>query len=138
MTDFDDPGWSYAPEDSLLGGLQRGMGRAAYETTGDPMGPDLVAQCLDRDTRWDWSVDERSVYLARPVRDLSLPVEGVVAGLSGDDADEENRFSLCLDVLADLGRGQVACAPRPVSGRRSESCQPTSTGGRDLVGILAW
>jgi len=76
----------------------------------DPAAPELVADCLRRDCRWDWLVDERDVYLARLVRDLRLPVEQISAGLFGAPAREAERghaFATVLGVLEVLGRAGV-------------------------------
>lgn len=73
----------------------------------DPSAPTLVADCLRRDYRWDWQVDERDVYLARLVRDLRLPVEPIAARLfhaPAEKADDDNEFATTLGVLEVLGR----------------------------------
>lgn len=76
----------------------------------DPAGPELVADCLRRDYRWDWQVDEREVYLARLVRDLRLPVAGVTARLftaSREGSGDGHRFELTVGVVEALGRAGV-------------------------------
>ncbi|MDI6097219.1 hypothetical protein QLQ12_01170 [Actinoplanes sp. NEAU-A12] len=76
----------------------------------DPAAPELVADCLRRDYRWDWQVDEREVYLARLVRDLRLPVEPIAAGLfhaPAAKADDDHEFATTLGVLEVLGRAGI-------------------------------
>jgi len=76
----------------------------------DPAAPELVADCLRRDYRWDWQVDEREIYLARLVRDLRMPIEQVAAGLfdaPAPAADRGHAFATVLGVLDVLGRAGV-------------------------------
>lgn len=86
----DDEHWSYAPAKTLHGALQRGSGRAAVWVAAhpsEPALPELVYDLVRRNYRWD-SVDERTVYLARLVIDLDLPLEPIVerTGLAGREA----------------------------------------------------
>ncbi|SBT39187.1 hypothetical protein [Micromonospora auratinigra] len=103
----DSTGWRYAPTRTLVGALQRGLGRGAHRALVDPAAPEAVLACLRRDHRWFWQIDERAGYLARLVRDLRLPVAPMVAGLAAaapDPADDDNQFQHTLDVLVELGR----------------------------------
>ncbi|MFG2058107.1 hypothetical protein ACGFI9_29210 [Micromonospora sp. NPDC048930] len=107
--DTEDPahGWHYASPRTLAGALQRGLGRGAYQALVDPTAPALVIDCLRRDHRWFWQVDEREVYLARLVRDLRLPARPIVARLSAapsEESDDDNEFANTLAVLEVLGR----------------------------------
>jgi hypothetical protein len=65
--------------------------------------------CLRRDYRWWWVFDERSLYLARLVRDLALPVSAVVDAFR-TATEEDNARANISDVLAVLGRGGDAVA----------------------------
>ena len=55
-----------AAADSLLGGLQRGLGSAAREVLDGPPGDtrQLVRSCLETDPRWDTDLDHRADYYA--------------------------------------------------------------------------
>jgi hypothetical protein len=99
--------WSYASPDTVLGALQRGLGRGAHQAMSDPDAPGLVDACLRRDCRWDWQVDERYVYLARLVRDLRMPIAPIIAQLHiapPSESDDDNAFAVALGVLEVLGR----------------------------------
>ncbi|HET9655466.1 MAG TPA: hypothetical protein VFP72_08935 [Kineosporiaceae bacterium] len=109
-SESDGDAWSYASVTTTARALQRGLGRGALGAMLDPAGPELVADCLRRDYRWDWQVDEREVYLARLVRDLRLPVAGVTARLftaPGEGSDDGHRFELTVGVVEALGRAGV-------------------------------
>jgi len=77
-----------------------------------PAASDLVWECLRRDYRWDWQVDDRYVYLARLVRDLRLDMAGLdrqlrACGPRGsydepDPHDVDNQFGLAEGVLTTL------------------------------------
>src|SRR4051812_27042796 len=87
--------WHYESPRTLAGALQRGLGRGAHDAADDPAAPGLVMDCIRRDHRWDWQVDEREVYLARLVRDLRLPAAPIAAQLFSappDDLDDDNAF----------------------------------------------
>ncbi|MFC4042438.1 hypothetical protein ACFO1B_28770 [Dactylosporangium siamense] len=92
--------WYYDSPRTVAGALQRGLGRGAVRA-----GPDDVFACVRRDYRWNWSVDERAVYLARLVRDLRLPVGRLVDLLREDHGeDDDNAFGNTREVLTVLGR----------------------------------
>ncbi|MCU7731157.1 hypothetical protein ODJ79_46235 [Actinoplanes sp. KI2] len=117
MTGTTDDSWRYRSPQTLAGALQHGLGRGAYEAMFDPAGPELVADCLRRDYRWDRGVDEREIYLARLVRDLRMPIEQVSAVLFGAparDADRDHAFATVLGVLEVLGRAGVDGAAEEV------------------------
>ncbi|MEU7905489.1 hypothetical protein [Actinoplanes sp. NPDC049118] len=106
----DTDGWHYASPDTVAGALQRGLGRGAHRAMSAPAAPDPVTDCLRRDYRWDWQVDERDVYLARLVRDLRMPIAPIVARLHDAppaDSDDDNEFAVALGVLEVLGRAGV-------------------------------
>ncbi|OLT25084.1 hypothetical protein BJF79_13040 [Actinomadura sp. CNU-125] len=96
----------YASSGTLLGALQRGLGRGVTRAMHDPdAARPAVLSCLRRDHRWWWTVDERAVYLARLVRDLEIPVAQVLAVLDATPPeDDENAAGLTLEVLEVLGR----------------------------------
>ncbi|MFA7765129.1 hypothetical protein [Streptomyces sp. NRRL S-448] len=75
----------YAPHDCLEGLLQRGRGLGAVRALQDPAAAaPFVYDGIRRDWRWD-GIDERSLYLARLVRDLELSPTPVVEQLAGDE-----------------------------------------------------
>lgn len=95
------------PPDTLHGQLQRGRGSAARAAASTPGAGALVYDCVREDPRWDRQVESRSLYYARLVVDLELPVEPVAAHLAdpADHLDQDDwRTSLAIDVLADLVR----------------------------------
>jgi len=109
-TDHCDHDWHYASPRTVAGALQRGLGRGARRAMVDPAAPDLVTDCLRRDYRWSWQVDQRDVYLARLVRDLRLPLAPITALLYAappEESDHDNAFTATLDVLEVLGRAGV-------------------------------
>lgn len=118
-TDDCDHDWHYADPRTLAGALQHGLGRGAREALDDPTAPELVTDCLRRDYRWEWHVDEREVYLARLVRDLRLPISPITARLyaaAPEDSDDDNEFANTLGVLTVLGRAGVAQVVEDVRG----------------------
>ncbi|MFC9948538.1 hypothetical protein [Streptomyces pratensis] len=97
---------SYALHDSVEGLLQRGRGWGAVRALRDPQGSAVfVYDGIRRDWRWDRS-DERSLYLARMVRDLELSLTPIVDQLAGD---EEACLRACgvLELLALAGSGDA-------------------------------
>ncbi len=94
--------------------MQRGLGYAAYRAPRDPAGAQLAGECLRRDHRWDWQVDNRIVYLARLVRDVRLDITPLVGQLRArgprkhhdepDPTDDDNQFTLAVGVLTALAR----------------------------------
>lgn len=90
-----------APADTLAGMLHRGHGRGAVLATTDPDAADLVRDCVAHDYRWDWQVDDRTVYLARLVRDLALPLDPITA-LLHDSEDDQTALTLA-SLLVTLG-----------------------------------
>jgi hypothetical protein len=110
-----DDSWSYDSSRTFRGQLQRGLGNAARRARSDPAAGDLVWECLRRDYRWDWQVDDRCVYLARLVRDLRLDMSGLdrqlrACGPRGSDGepdphDVDNQFGLAEGVLTTLALG---------------------------------
>ncbi|MGI5170934.1 hypothetical protein ACQEU3_41940 [Spirillospora sp. CA-253888] len=103
---MDDEEDFYARPDTLLGALQRGMGRGVVQTMNDPAAArEAVLSCLRRDHRWWWTCDDRAVYLARLVRDLEIPIDRLLAVLDRvPPGDDENGAALTLEVLEVLGR----------------------------------
>ncbi|MFI1224164.1 MULTISPECIES: hypothetical protein [unclassified Streptomyces] len=96
----------YAHPDSTEGLLQRGRGLGATRALQDPRGSAVfVYDAIRRDWRWD-GTDDRSLYLARLVRDLELPTTPVVEMLTGD---EEACLRVCevLELLALAGSDEA-------------------------------
>jgi hypothetical protein len=105
--------WRYAPHDTLLGALQRGRGIAVARLRDQPEHAPLIYECISRDTRWDWQVDDRCTYLARLLRDLRLDPAPLVTqlracgpyrGTQPDPTDDDNQFDLAVEILAALAR----------------------------------
>lgn len=95
------------PVRTLHGQLQRGLGRAARRAADKPGAGEYVYDCVRRDPRWDHQCESRSLYYARLMVDLELPIAPVAAHLF-DPADltdsDEWRVRLAIDVLGDLVR----------------------------------
>ncbi|WP_329379674.1 hypothetical protein OG625_13405 [Streptomyces sp. NBC_01351] len=95
----DEDANKYAPYDSLRGLLQRGRGLGAVRALQDPAAAaPLVYEVIRRDWRWD-GIDDRALYHARLLRDLSLSPAPVVAQLAGDE-DDCMRAAEVLELLA--------------------------------------
>ncbi|MFE3433367.1 hypothetical protein [Streptomyces sp. NPDC059171] len=102
----DEHEMSYALPDSVEGLLQRGRGLGAVRAVQDPQRSVLfVYDGIRRDWQWD-QTDERSLYLARLVRDLGLSPLPIVDQLTGD---EEACLRACevLELLALAGSGDA-------------------------------
>ncbi|MFI1484148.1 HEAT repeat domain-containing protein [Streptomyces sp. NPDC020747] len=96
-----------APSGTLLGLLQRGRGDGTLHALTAPRAEALAAlsQCVLRDPRHDWQVENRSLYYARLFLDLNGELDEIEAHLF--DADdlldtEESRTGLALAVLGHL------------------------------------
>jgi hypothetical protein len=110
MTDDD---WYYAPAKTVQGALQRGCGVAGAWVATHQVAPELVWDCLRRDYRWDRQVDERTIYLARLVLDVELPLDPIIEQLwrtGRNPGYDGNRFGQSVDVLAALARAPVSAA----------------------------
>lgn len=104
MSDEDE--MFYAPHDCLEGLLQRGRGLGAVRALQDPAAAaPFVYDGIRRDWRWD-GIDERSLYLARLVRDLELSPTPVVEQLAGDEY-ACLRAARVLDLLAVSGSAEA-------------------------------
>ncbi|MFH9008222.1 HEAT repeat domain-containing protein [Streptomyces afghaniensis] len=96
-----------APSGTLLGLLQRGRGDGTLHALTAPRPEALAAlnQCVLRDPRHDWQVENRSLYYARLYLDLNGELDEIEAHLFGAedvlDADE-SRTGLALAVLGHL------------------------------------
>ncbi|MEU6705628.1 hypothetical protein [Streptomyces wuyuanensis] len=102
----DEHEMRYAHPDSVEGLLQRGRGLGAVRALQDPPGSAaFVYDGIRRDWRWD-GTDDRSLYLARLVRDMDLSPTPVVDQLAGD---EEACLRACelLELLALAGSGEA-------------------------------
>ncbi|GIE78901.1 hypothetical protein Aph02nite_48510 [Actinoplanes philippinensis] len=95
----------YASPNTVLGALQRGLGRGAHGAASTLGAAGPVTACLEDDWRWDTQVDEREVYLARLVRDLRMPIAPVIGLLDG-----EKSYPVALGVLEALGRAGIGAA----------------------------
>ncbi|MFI5983049.1 HEAT repeat domain-containing protein [Streptomyces sp. NPDC051555] len=96
-----------APSGTLLGLLQRGRGDGTLHALAAPRAEALAAlnQCVLRDPRQDWQVENRSLYYARLYLDLSGPLGEIEAHLfSAEDLldDGDGRTGLALSVLGHL------------------------------------
>jgi hypothetical protein len=106
--------WHYDSPRTFRGTMQRGLGHAAHGARVDPAGEQIAMECLRRDYRWDWQVDDRYVYLARLARDLNLDITllGDQMRACGprkhfgerDPADDDNQFAVAVGVLECLAR----------------------------------
>ncbi|MER6254014.1 hypothetical protein ABT224_21925 [Streptomyces sp. NPDC001584] len=104
MSDEDE--MFYAPHHSLEGLLQRGRGLGAVRALQDPAAAaPFVYDGIRRDWRWD-GIDERSLYLARLVRDLELSPTPLVEQLAGDE-DACLRAARVLELLAVSGSAEA-------------------------------
>jgi hypothetical protein len=96
-----------APSASLLGLLQRGRGDGTLHALAAER-PDALAaleECVTRDPRRDWQVENRSLYYARLYMELEAPLRGLEEHLFHVDDlldDEEARTGLTLAVLGRL------------------------------------
>ncbi|MBD0695240.1 hypothetical protein BG452_19470 [Streptomyces sp. CBMA123] len=80
--------------------MQRGRGLGALMAAEDPASAaELVYGCIRYEWRWDATVDDRHLYLARLVRDLELPLGPVVELLAGGEKACE-RAARVLELLA--------------------------------------
>jgi hypothetical protein len=96
-----------APSASLLGLLQRGRGDGTLHALAAERADALAAleQCVTRDPRRDWQVENRSLYYARLYMELEAPLQGLEEHLFHveDLLDEhESRTGLALAVLGRL------------------------------------
>ncbi|MET9682758.1 HEAT repeat domain-containing protein [Streptomyces coeruleorubidus] len=96
-----------APSGTLLGLLQRGRGDGTLHALTAPRPEALAAlnQCVLRDPRHDWQVENRSLYYARLYLDLNGELDAVEAHLfdAEDVLDtDESRTGLALAVLGHL------------------------------------
>lgn len=96
-----------APSGTLLGLLQRGRGDGTLHALAAPRAEALTAlhQCLLRDPRRDWQIENRSLYYARLHRDLQAGLTELEQHLFGpaDQLDtREERTGLALSVLGHL------------------------------------
>jgi hypothetical protein len=93
---------------SLLGQLELGLGAgflAALEAPSDEVCA-MVLDCVDRDTRLDWNLDERADYYALLLLAADADVaavEGVVAANEPVGEDPKDHSTLPLDVLVRMG-----------------------------------
>ncbi|MEU8032202.1 HEAT repeat domain-containing protein [Streptomyces sp. NPDC049099] len=96
-----------APSGTLLGLLQRGRGDGTLHALTAPRAEALAAlnQCVLRDPRHDWQVENRSLYYARLYLDLNGELDAIEAHLF-DPEDvldtDESRTGLALAVLGHL------------------------------------
>lgn len=96
-----------APSGTLLGLLQRGRGDGTLHALAAPRPEalDALNECVLRDPRQDWQVENRSLYYARLYLDLDGPLGAVEAHLFGADDlvdEEDHRTGLALSVLGHL------------------------------------
>ncbi|MFF3552045.1 hypothetical protein ACFYXL_01360 [Streptomyces tsukubensis] len=97
---------AYAHPDSVEGLLQRGRGLGAVRALQDPQDSAVfVYDGIRHDRRWD-GTDDRSLYLARLVRDLELSPAPVVDQPAGDE-DSCLRTCWVLELLALAGSDEA-------------------------------
>lgn len=100
MTDESADDQMYASPRSLKGLLQRGRGLGASRALDGPgTSAEPVYEVVRQDWRWDTTVDDRHLYLARLIRDLGLALDPVFALLVGDGDDCERATGI-LELLA--------------------------------------
>ncbi|KOV16237.1 hypothetical protein ADK60_27715 [Streptomyces sp. XY431] len=96
-----------APSASLLGLLQRGRGDGQLHALAADRTEAIAAleECVTRDPRADWQVENRSLYYARLYMELEAPLDGIEDHLhSPEDLldEDEARTGLALSVLGHL------------------------------------
>ena len=96
-----------APSASLLGLLQRGRGDGTLHALAAERLDALAAleECVTRDPRRDWQVENRSLYYARLYMELEAPLQGLEDHLFHVEDlldDDESRTGLTLAVLGRL------------------------------------
>ncbi|MEY9966236.1 hypothetical protein ABIA33_004295 [Streptacidiphilus sp. MAP12-16] len=96
-----------APSASLLGLLQRGRGDGTLHALAAERLDALAAleECVTRDPRRDWQVENRSLYYARLYMELEAPLQGLDDHLFNVEDlldDDESRTGLTLAVLGRL------------------------------------
>jgi hypothetical protein len=96
-----------APSASLLGLLQRGRGDGTLHALAAERLDALAAleECVTRDPRRDWQVENRSLYYARLYMELEAPLQGLEDHLFHVEDlldEEESRTGLTLAVLGRL------------------------------------
>ncbi|MFI9331556.1 HEAT repeat domain-containing protein [Kitasatospora sp. NPDC052868] len=96
-----------APSASLLGLLQRGRGDGQLHALAADRTEAIAAlqECVTRDPRADWQVENRSLYYARLYMELEAPLGGIEDHLHDPEDlldDDEGRTGLALSVLGHL------------------------------------
>ncbi|MET8702177.1 HEAT repeat domain-containing protein [Kitasatospora sp. NPDC004723] len=96
-----------APSASLLGLLQRGRGDGQLHALAADRTEAIAAleECVTRDPRADWQVENRSLYYARLYMELEASLDGIEDHLhSPEDLldEDEARTGLALSVLGHL------------------------------------
>lgn len=96
-----------APSASLLGLLQRGRGDGQLHALAADRTDAIAAlqECVTRDPRADWQVENRSLYYARLYMELEAPLDGIEDHLHDPEDlldDDEYRTGLALSVLGHL------------------------------------
>ncbi|MFC8718662.1 hypothetical protein, partial [Kitasatospora sp. NPDC057198] len=95
---------STARPGSALGALERGRGRGYLEVLEDPgAGVGNLLDCLRRDTRWDWEIDDRAAYHAQLMREAGVPIDPLLELLNGPDVYDCDRAGEVLTEHALLG-----------------------------------
>ncbi|TQE32695.1 hypothetical protein Sipo8835_19435 [Streptomyces ipomoeae] len=104
----------YASARSVEGLLQRGRGLGALQVsrgTDSAASAEAVYGVVLQDWRWDSTVDDRHLYLARLIRESGLGL-GPVCELLAGDADDCERGTRILELLALSGSGEAREALR--------------------------
>ncbi|RVU42110.1 hypothetical protein EA187_17375 [Lujinxingia sediminis] len=91
-----------AHHDTLLGQMQRGLGRGYLNALNTPGSSDLLLQCIEHDPRWDPQLEDRQRYYARLAIELNVCPSSVAAIYRANPSYETDVPSLAAWVLAEL------------------------------------
>jgi len=102
------------PPTTLLGQLQRGLGRGQLTPRRTKAGASELVHCVTHDPRWDRQVEERAGYYAQLAVLLVVEVDSFAAAVRAGDP-ERGDGSLASDVLMEMalrGRADALSALR--------------------------
>lgn len=109
---------------TLLGQLQRGLGRGYLSALTTPGADDLLLECIGTDPRWDRQIEERAAYYAVLGRKLSVPARAILEIVEGHDTTTGGfPGALAADVLAEMAaRGDEDARAVTSVALRSPTC----------------